>query len=160
MTWQALSARHYHKVRVSNLPRTVSLMGGAPGIQSFGYGHTAFVACVCPVPPPAAAATAAAAVAAAGVAGVAASERIVTGGGDGTVRLWRLDDGKLLSTLVLAEPFPEKETAAGAGGVTEEVEGVGRAGQIMPATSSSTVWTLVSLVQSGHMTWRALSVRP
>ena len=63
-----------HRIRVSYLPRTVSLMGGSHEIQSFCFGHTAFVACVAAV----------------------GGDMIVSGGGDGTARLWRLDDGELL----------------------------------------------------------------
>ena len=83
-----------HKVRVSRLPTTASVIDGSHEIQSFCYGHTAFVACVSAV----------------GGAGTGSTEhRIVTGGGDGTARLWRASDGALLSTVVLAEPFPEEE---------------------------------------------------
>jgi WD40 repeat protein len=46
-------------------------------------------------------------------------QRIVTGGGDGTVRLWRASDGELLSTVVLAEPFPEEEAEAKEGGAVQ-----------------------------------------
>jgi WD40 repeat protein len=49
-------------------------MGGSHEIQSFCFGHTAFVACVAAV----------------------GGDMIVSGGGDGTARLWRLDDGELL----------------------------------------------------------------
>jgi WD40 repeat protein len=68
-------------------------------------------------------------------------QRLVTGGGDGTVRLWRANDGKLISTIVLAEPFPiemedeaDKEgdgaAPAGAGSGGASVGGAGSVGVV------------------------------
>ena len=110
-----------HKVRVSNLPTTVSLMEGANEIQSFCHGHTAFVACVASVP--------------AKEGEDKEKQRIVTGGGDGTVRMWRVSDGELLSTVVLAEPYPkeeeeeeEEEGSGGGAGTAGAEEGGDRGG--------------------------------
>ena len=38
--------------------------------------------------------------------------------------------------------------------------GRGWARRIMPASSSSTLWALVSCIKWRHMTWRAISARP
>ena len=56
--------------------------------------------------------------------------------------------------VVLLQGSSVAQTADGFS-VTPEFVGNGRDSQIMPATSSSTLWTLVPLVKQNHMTWRA-----
>ena len=99
-----------HKVRVSILPKTAPLAEGSHEIQSFCHGHTAFVACV------------AACVASAEAPGRAG--KLVTGGGDGTVRLWNAEDGAMLDAVTLAEPHEGDEGGEG-GDEGDEVGGEG-----------------------------------
>jgi hypothetical protein len=100
-----------HKVRVSVLPTTAPLAEGSHEIQSFCHGHTAFVACV---------ASTLGSKDAPGRAG-----KIVTGGGDGTVRLWNAEDGVMLDAVTLAEPHADEEQQGGGGDVGGEGEGGG-----------------------------------
>ena len=45
-----VTADRDHKLRASNLPRTVPLIEGSWDIQSFLFGHLAFVSCATAVP--------------------------------------------------------------------------------------------------------------
>ena len=47
-----VTADRDHKLRASNLPRTVPLIEGSWDIQSFLFGHLAFVSCATAVPEP------------------------------------------------------------------------------------------------------------
>ncbi|KAK9822393.1 hypothetical protein WJX81_008598 [Elliptochloris bilobata] len=87
------SADRDGKVRVSVLPRTPLL--GVPEIQSFCLGHTAFASCVA-------------------FADCPAGLRMLSGSGDGTVRLWDPESGSLLATLA-ASALPAVPAADGAG---------------------------------------------
>ncbi|KAL4452620.1 hypothetical protein ABPG75_008282 [Micractinium tetrahymenae] len=69
-----------NRVRVSIMP--AEPLAGAHEIQSFCFGHTAFVTCSAFVQH-------------------GGQELLVTGGGDGTLRLWEPFGGKLLHTLEL-----------------------------------------------------------
>ena len=75
------------KIRVAKLPsETTAALDraiGVPEIQSFCHGHAAFVACVAPVP---------------------GRGEMISGGGDGTARLWRCEDGAQLGAVTLAPP--------------------------------------------------------
>lgn len=71
-----------HRVRVSILPSTNHIMQGAPEIQSFCFGHTLFVTCAKFVRRAA-----------------DGAELLVSGSGDGTIRLWDYQTGQLLDTL-------------------------------------------------------------
>lgn len=87
-----VTADRDHKLRASNLPRTVPLIEGSWDIQSFLFGHLAFVSCATAVPEP-------------GGDEASKIERLASGGGDGTVRLYRLDDGTELACAQLSEPI-------------------------------------------------------
>ena len=87
-----VTADRDHKLRASNLPRTVPLIEGSWDIQSFLFGHLAFVSCATAVPEP-------------GGDETSKIERLASGGGDGTVRLYRLDDGTELACAQLSEPI-------------------------------------------------------
>lgn len=87
-----VTADRDHKLRASNLPRTVPLVEGSWDIQSFLFGHLAFVSCATAVPEP-------------GGDEASKIERLASGGGDGTVRLYRLDDGEELACAQLSEPI-------------------------------------------------------
>ncbi|GAX84576.1 hypothetical protein CEUSTIGMA_g11997.t1 [Chlamydomonas eustigma] len=78
------------KVRVSILPERPLL--GCVEIQTYCLGHTYFV-------------SSCAWVSAEEAGGMA---RLVTGSGDGTVRLWDVETGKLLDTCVVSEPEAEE----------------------------------------------------
>ena len=116
-----------HKVRVSVLPTTAPLAEGSHEIQSFCHGHTAFVACV---------AAALGSKEAPGRAG-----KIVTGGGDGTVRLWNAEDGTMLDAVTLAEPRVDEEQQGGGGegGGANEGGGSNEAGADADADADAAV---------------------
>ena len=93
-----VTADRDHKLRASNLPTSVPLIHGSWDIQSFLFGHLAFVSCATAVPdindgddkeenqkPK-------------------KIERLASGGGDGAVRLFRLDDGEELASAQLSTP--------------------------------------------------------
>ena len=96
LTTSGESGTHPPQVRVSCLPTDVS--AGAHEIQSFCQGHRNFVSAVALV-----------------------EGLVVSGGGDGTLRLWNPLDGTLLHTLALGEgsdvegkaPPPKEVSARG-----------------------------------------------
>ncbi|KAK3259136.1 hypothetical protein CYMTET_31856 [Cymbomonas tetramitiformis] len=77
-----ISADRDEKIRVSKVPREPEK--GAHEIQSYCLGHRSFVSCLA-IP-----------------SNIGAS-RLLSAGGDGTVRLWCPEDGTLLDTLALTE---------------------------------------------------------
>ena len=98
-----VTADRDHKLRASNLPTTVPLIHGSWDIQSFLFGHLAFVSCATAVPEPdddedegEGAAN--------GDRKPKKIERLASGGGDGAVRLFRLDDGEELASAQLSTP--------------------------------------------------------
>ena len=102
-----VTADRDHKLRASNLPTTVPLIHGSWDIQSFLFGHLAFVSCATAVPEPDDDDDEGE-----GEGEGAARdnqkpkkiERLASGGGDGAVRLFRLDDGEELASAQLSAP--------------------------------------------------------
>lgn len=87
------------KIRISILPQDPML--GSVEIQSYCFGHTYFVSSCAWI----------------------GSSILVTGGGDGTVRLWKGETGELLDTCVLSETLPDEEDEQGEEEKTKGVEG-------------------------------------
>lgn len=83
------------KIRVSLMPKNPML--GAHEIQTYCFGHTSFVQCGSFVPGP-------------------GTPKLVTGGGDGTVRLWNAEEGALLCTLEIPASGAEDGSAEEHGG--------------------------------------------
>eukprot|EP00230_Micromonas_polaris_P005631 CAMPEP_0117636562 /NCGR_PEP_ID=MMETSP0802-20121206/6851_1 /TAXON_ID=38833 /ORGANISM="Micromonas sp., Strain CCMP2099" /LENGTH=543 /DNA_ID=CAMNT_0005441419 /DNA_START=56 /DNA_END=1684 /DNA_ORIENTATION=- len=85
------------KIRIAKLPSNANVALteaiGVPEVQSFCHGHAAFVACLGVVPEQ--------------VSGDC-GPLIVSGGGDGTARLWRCEDGTEMGSAVLAAPRETK----------------------------------------------------
>ena len=81
------TADREHKTRVSVLPKPedrTRFHGSAPEIQSFCYGHTAYVSCVRAISQPARVTK----------TWESTKEVLITGGGDSTVRMWDATTGK------------------------------------------------------------------
>ena len=81
------TADREHKTRVSVLPKPedrTRFHGSAPEIQSFCYGHTAYVSCVRAIDQPASTKK----------TWQLTKDVFVTGGGDSTVRMWDATTGK------------------------------------------------------------------
>ena len=73
------------KIRISILPQDPML--GSVEIQSYCFGHTYFVSSCSWI----------------------GGSKLVTGGGDGTVRLWEGETGELLDTCTLSETLPDDD---------------------------------------------------
>ena len=82
-----LTADREHKTRVSVLPKPedrTRFSGSAPEIQSFCYGHSAYVSCVRPIVQPARKKK----------TWKSTKDVFLTGGGDASVRMWDATTGK------------------------------------------------------------------
>lgn len=81
------------KIRIAKTPSSVddalNPKIGIPEVQSFCHGHAAFVACLAAVPK---------------AVSKTYGPLLLSGGGDGAVRLWRCEDGEALGSVTLAEP--------------------------------------------------------
>jgi len=105
-----VTADRDHKLRASNLPTSVPLIHGSWDIQSFLFGHLAFVSCAAAVPEPERHRDDEEEVAPPSTESAKDDrrpkkiERLASGGGDGAVRLFRLDDGEELASAQLSTP--------------------------------------------------------
>jgi tRNA (guanine-N(7)-)-methyltransferase subunit TRM82 len=107
------------KVRVSVLP--ADPLGGSYQIQAYCMGHREFAGCAVAVPAPG------------GGDGPARGAKLLTGGGDGAVKLWDPVSGKLLGSygavseeqLAAATAVGGEEAGTGGGGGGAEAEGDG-----------------------------------
>ncbi|MEW5320447.1 MAG: hypothetical protein WDW38_011520 [Sanguina aurantia] len=116
--WFLASTDKDYKIRVSILPPHPTK--GAPEIQSYCLGHTAFVTSAKFVSLPAASHTSDST-----QQQQQARMYLITGSGDGSVRLWEPESGKLLDTYVASLPIVETVQIPGQGGAdAAEAEGV------------------------------------